>query len=116
LRVGFSELREAAVLPDFSFVLVKAAFEVMKKGEKLEEFRDNTEYWRARLLEAHDKFRQFKHLHFINGRRKDSRQFTARYVSTCFVDFVHKQYSNGFVLHKPYRRNGYFRITFELME
>ena len=54
-------------MPDFSFVLVKAAFEVMKKGEKLEEFRDNTEYWRARLLEAHDKFRQFKHLHFING-------------------------------------------------
>ena len=104
------------MLPDFSFVLVKAAFEVMKKGEKLEEFRDNTEYWRARLMEAHDKFRQFKHLHFINGRRKDSRQFTARYVSTCFVDFVHKQYSNGFVLHKPYRRNGYFRITFELME
>ena len=49
------------MLPDFSFVLVKAAFEVMKKGEKLEEFRDNTEYWRARLLEAHDKFRQFKH-------------------------------------------------------
>ena len=81
--------REAAMLPDFSFTLHGEAFDVMKTGEKLEEFRENTDYWRARLLNADGSFRKFKHLTFINGMTKDrSKRFKARWVSTCYVDSV----------------------------
>jgi hypothetical protein len=107
--------REAAMLTDFSFTLVKAAFDVMQTGEKLHEFRENTEYWQARLLEGDD-FKKFNHLTFINGMQKDSPRFKARHVSTCYVDSVNERYSNGFVLHKPHKPNGYFCITFELIE
>ena len=105
------------MLPDFSFTLHGEAFDVMKTGEKLKEFRENTDYWRARLLNADGSFRKFKHLTFINGMTKArNKRFKARWVSTCYVDSVNESYTNGFVLEHPHQANGYFCITFELIE
>ena len=59
-------------------VLSTDPFNVMQVGEKLVEYRVNTPYWRARLLQKDKSFRKFKEVEFSLGYQTNRRTFRAR--------------------------------------
>ena len=96
-------------------VLSTDPFNVMQVGEKLVEYRVNTPYWRARLLQKDKSFRKFKEVEFSLGYQTNRRTFTARVDNMAYVDHVHESYSNGLKLRWPHKHNGYIAIWFTII-
>jgi hypothetical protein len=78
---------------NLSLVLATDPFNVMEEGEKLVEYRDNTPYWRTRLLQKDGSFRKFKEVEFSLGYQTNRRKFRARVDHMAYVDHVHESYS-----------------------
>jgi len=96
-------------------VLATDPFNVMEEGEKLVEYRDNTPYWRSRLLQKDGSFRKFKEVEFSLGYQTNRRKFRARVDHMAYVDHVHESYSNGLKLSWPLKHNGYIALWFTIL-
>ena len=92
-------------------VLKRRPFEVMRSGEKTEEFRDNTAYWRSRMLdESTGRWRDFDYVEFSLGFHPTRQKFRARFVGITLVSTVHRKYSNGLHVDYPFKRRRYIKI------
>ena len=92
-------------------VLKRKPFEVMRSGEKTEEFRDNTPYWRSRMLDAATRrWRDFDWVEFSLGFHPTRQKFRARFLGITLVSAVDRKYSNGLHVDCPFKRRQYIMI------
>ena len=91
-------------------ILKKEPFEVMRTGEKNEEYRENTSYWRSRLYEKDGTPKNFKYVEFSNGYQKNRPQFMVEFKGIEIIDEVDKSYSTGLKVNYPYKKEGYIKI------
>ena len=91
-------------------ILKKAPYVVMKTSEKKYEYRDNTPYWRTRLYQKNGEIKSFTHVEFSNGYQKNRPQFTCEFKGVEVIDEVHEEYSTGFKVDYPYKKEGYLKI------
>lgn len=56
-------------------ILKKKWFDMIKSGEKKEEYREISKHWRSRLLTNDDWFKEFDTVTFTNGYAKDAPRF-----------------------------------------
>ena len=70
-------------------------FAAMQGGEKMEEFRDNTVYWRRILF---GKEERYTHIEFRHGYGLHRPHFVRRLLGVGLVASVHKTYTNGLVV------------------
>ena len=82
----------------------------MRTGEKNEEYRENTSYWRSRLYEKDGTPKNFKYVEFSNGYQKNRPQFMVEFKGIEIIDEVDKSYSTGFKVNYPYKKEGYIKI------
>lgn len=93
-----------------SLVLKKDPYDVMVTGEKIYEYRNNTQYWRSRLYHKNGSTKDFKNVHFFNGYQKDRRHFLVEFKGFEIIDEVDIKYSNGLHVNYPYVKDGYIKI------
>ena len=91
-------------------IVKKAPFQVMETGEKTEEYRDNTEYWRRRIFNKDGTVKKFDVVEFSNGYQKNRPQFLVEFLGVEVIDEVHMEYSTGFKVDYPYKKEGYLKI------
>ena len=75
-------------------VVSKKPFEVMKTGEKVEEFRRISKWMDSRLYNKDGTKRHYDLIQFSNGYRPDSPRFIAIYEGFDIVNNVRNSYSN----------------------
>ena len=56
-------------------IVHKKWFDLIKSGEKKEEYREITKYWKERLCDKDNKIKYFDTITFSNGYAKDRPQF-----------------------------------------
>jgi len=56
-------------------IVHKRWFDLIKSGEKTEEYREITKYWRKRLCDKENKMKHFDTITFSNGYSKNRPQF-----------------------------------------
>lgn len=80
--------------------LNKIAFEVMVTGEKVEEFRKNSDWIRTRLFDRTGKEKRYDYIKFVNGYGKDKPYFICEYVDflEAYMPISERRYSNGLVV------------------
>ena len=92
-------------------VLTKKYFRIMRSGEKREEFRKNTPYWRARMRAiGSGGWRDFDVVEFSCGYQRGREQFRAVCLGFEVIDRVSKQYSGGVTVNYRFKRRGYIKI------
>ena len=91
-------------------ILKKEPYQVMVSGEKNEEFRENTAYWRSRLYEKDETPKKFSYVEFSNGYQKNRPQFMVEFKGIEIIDEVDRSYSTGFKVKYPYKKEGYIKI------
>ena len=91
-------------------ILKKEPYQVMVSGEKNEEFRENTAYWRSRLYEKDGTPKKFSYVEFSNGYQKNRPQFMVEFKGIEIIDEVDRSYSTGFKVKYPYKKEGYIKI------
>ena len=91
-------------------ILKKDTFLVMMSGEKKYEYRENTKYWRSRLLEKDCTLKEFKYIEFINGYQKDRPQFKCEFQGFDIVQEVCETFSTGFKVNYLEKEEGYIQI------
>ena len=73
-------------------VLKRKPFDVMRSGEKTEEFRDNTAYWRSRLLDkSTGRWRHFDYIEFSLGYHPTRPKFRVRFMGITLVSTVDRK-------------------------
>ena len=92
-------------------VLKYKPFEVMRSGEKTEELRDNTAYWRCRMQDTSTgRWRDFNYVEFSLGFQPTSQQFRARFRGITIVNFVDRKYRKMLQLGYTFKRRSYITI------
>lgn len=64
--------------------LKKKWFDLIALGEKIEEYRERTLYWRKRLVNEDGSFKKFDEIHFRNGYRKNSPFMRVEWIGVNF--------------------------------
>ena len=92
-------------------VLKEKYFRIMKSGEKREEFRKNTPYWRARMRDpVSGGWRDFDEVQFSCGYQKGREKFRAVCLGFEVIDRVSKKYSGGVRVNYKFKKRGYIKI------
>ena len=92
-------------------VLKCKPFQVMRTGEKTEEFRDNTAYWRRRMQDpSTGGWRNFDHVEFSLGYHTDRQQFRAQFRGITIVNLIDRKYRRMLKLHYTFKRRGYIKV------
>jgi len=98
------------IMTTLVMILNKKPFEVMKTGEKAYEYRENTKYWNSRLYHKDGSLKKFQKVEFSNGYQKNRPQFTCEFKGFDIVNEVCEEYTTGFKVNYPYKKEGYIRI------
>ena len=64
--------------------LTKKWFNMILSGEKPEEYRDVTDYWRARFLTKNGEWKKYDIIRFSNGYSKNRRQMDFPFITPEF--------------------------------
>ena len=75
--------------------LSEKPFEVMVTGEKVIEYRRQSQWIRSRLFDKKGEPRVYDKIEFVNGYGKDRPRFTVTYNGFSLVNSVNETFSNG---------------------
>ena len=69
-----------------------------------------SEYWRRCLFNKDGTVKKFDVVEFSNGYQKNRPQFLVEFKGVEVIDEVHEEYSTGFKVDYPYKKEGYLKI------
>lgn len=77
-----------------TFRICKEWFEKLKKGIVENRFREDTQYWRSRLVDKNGNFKHFDEIEIINGYQPDSPQAKVEFVGISLK--TNEEWKSGF--------------------